>query len=99
MASAGVILDGAQALRPLTTYQISFTATDNTATQNCGSQLVRLHAKAACTVSLEGQSATDGFPMSADQTEYFRVLLTATGNPIHAAGYGTATGVLFVTEC
>ena len=101
MATTGVILDGAQALRPLGTYTISFTASDNLATQNCGSQLVRLNTSAACCIQLEGLPATSatGMRMSADQTEYFRVLLTATGNPIHVTGYGTATGVLYITEC
>lgn len=98
MASAGVILDGAQALRPLKTYSVHFTATSNAATQNLGSQLVRIHTTGACCIDLENGAAgtATSFPMAADQTEYFRAAIT--GTPIHVIGNG-ATGQLYITEC
>lgn len=104
MASAGVILDGAQALRPLKTYSIQFTATDGAATQAIGSQLVRLNTTAAVCVDLENGavSTATSFRMSADQTEYFRVNIDST-RTLHAkaadSSAGGVIGTLYITEC
>lgn len=101
----GVILESTQALRPLKTYTIQFTATDGAATQGLGSQFVRLNTTAAVCIDLEfGAVSTATSPrMSTDQTEYFKVNLPASGGaPVHAkaadSAGGGVLGTLYITE-
>lgn len=93
-----IILEGAQALRPMGTYTVAFGATDALATTTLGAQIIRLHANAACCVDLDGLAASTAtcFRMAQDQTEYFKVQLQ--GQRVHVIGDG-ATGTLYVTEC
>lgn len=94
-----LILEGAQALRPMPgSYTITLGGVSAAATQALASQIVRLHATAACCVDLDGFAASTAtcFRMAQDQTEYFKVQVK--GQAVRAIGDGT-TGTLYITEC
>lgn len=99
-----VILEGAQALRPLATRTVSFGATATTDGTSLGSQLIRLNTTAAVCVDLEGLAASTAtsFRMSADQTEYFKVSLQTPGQKVGCkaadSSAGGILGVLYITE-
>ena len=92
-----VILDGAQALRPLDTFTISYGATTALATDALKSRLIRLHTTAEACVGFSGLAGTaTGVAMSAGQTEYFQV---ATQWTLSAISNDGTSGALNVTEC
>ena len=102
-----LLLEGAQALRPLRTFVIPFGATSTTATGPFSAKVVRVHSTAAVCIDFGqfgsngiGTAATTDFPMSSEQTEY---ILTATAltwsMKARDSGAAGVIGYLYVTEC
>lgn len=97
-----LLLEGAQALRPLRTFTIPFGATATTATGTFSAKVVRVHTTAAACIDFgeTGTAATTDFPMSSEQTEYIltstQLVWSVKARDSAAAG---VVGTLYVTEC
>lgn len=97
-----IILDDAQALRPLRTITVPFGATATTATGVLKSKVIRLHTTAAVCIDFgeTGTAATTDFPMAAEQTEYIRTATSLLFSVVARDSAATGIiGTLYITEC
>ena len=97
-----LLIENAQALRPLGTQSLDFGATATTFALALSSKIIRINTTAAVCLSFDGgpASTASGVPFSADQTEY---MLAATGIIVGAKARDSALagviGTVRITEC